>query len=519
MVTQDQREIIAFLSRPTTHGPECVRVDTIETHSAIVFLAGARALKLKRAVRYDYLDFSTVERRRECCAAEVAVNHRTAPGLYRGVAVVTRDPLGGLTLDGTGTPVEWLVDMTRFEADALADRLAERHALGVPTMLALGLAVARMHATAPPCRSTRGGAAAIRWVIDGNATSLAGFGEAVFPAATHGALTARSLAALGRAAPLLDARAGQGRVRRCHGDLHLRNIVMLDGRPTPFDAVEFNDDIACIDVWYDVAFLLMDLWRRGLPRHANVVMNEYVRDTGDVEGLALLPLFLGLRAAVRAKTSATAATLTDQVEARTALVTAAQGYLDLALTLLQPRSPALVAIGGYSGSGKSTQAATVAPGLGAVPGALHLRSDVIRKDLFGLSALQPLPASAYTPEVTARVYARMRELAAAALAAHCSVVCDGVFADAGERAALAAIGRSAGVPAAAVWLQAPGATLLSRVTARRHDASDATTDVVRQQLEQVAPPGDWVRVDAMGPVEATYALVRTAIVAKGITVT
>ena len=248
MVTQDQREVVAFLSRPETHGQECARVETIETHSAVVFLAGTRALKLKRAVRYDYLDFSTVERRRRCCEAEVAINRRAAPGLYRGVAVVTRDPLGTLTLDGHGTPVEWLVDMTRFDSDALADRLAERHALGLPTMLELGRAVAGMHATAPMCRSTRGGAAASRWVIDGNATSLASVGARVFPAAALSALTSRSIAALDLVAPLLDARATQGRVRQCHGDLHLRNIVMLDGRPTPFDAVEFNDDIACIDV-------------------------------------------------------------------------------------------------------------------------------------------------------------------------------------------------------------------------------------------------------------------------------
>ncbi len=517
MVTQDQREVIAFLSRPETHGQECARVETIDTHSAVVFLAGTRALKLKRAVRYDYLDFSTVARRRECCEAEVAINRRTAPSLYRGVAVVTRDPFGLLTLDGNGTPVEWLVDMTRFDTEALADRLAERHALGLPTMLELGRIVARMHASAPICRSMRGGADAIRWVIDGNTTSLASFGEHVCSAATGGALTARSIAALGQATALLDVRAGQGRVRQCHGDLHLRNIVMLDGRPTPFDAVEFNDDIACIDVWYDVAFLLMDLFRRGLARHANAVMNEYVRATGDIEGLALLPLFLGLRAAVRAKTSATAATLDDQLETRAAHVTEAQGYLDLALTLLQPRSPALVAIGGYSGSGKSTQAATIAPGLGPVPGALHLRSDVIRKDLFGVPALQPLPAEAYSPEVSARVYARMRELAAVALAAHHAVVCDGVYADAGERTAVTAVGRAAGVPVAAVWLHAPDATLLSRVRARRHDASDATADVVRQQLGHVTPPDDWVRLDATGPVEATGAMVRAAIGANGIT--
>ncbi len=517
MVTEDQQEVITFLANPASHGPGCARVDQIETHSAMVFLAGSRALKLKRAVRYDYLDFSTVDRRRRCCLAEVEINRRHAPSLYRGVAVVTRDARGQLELDGHGSPVEWLVDMRRFDGEALADRLAERQALGLPSMLALGLAVSRMHASAPECRGTRAGASALRWVVDGNTASLAHDGDKHFPAAEVEALATQSTAACDRAASLLDRRAARGRVRRCHGDLHLRNVVLLDGRPTPFDAVEFNDDLACIDVWYDLAFLLMDLWSRQLPRHANLVMNEYVRRTSDFEGLELLPLLLSARAAVRAKTGATAAALVAP-EARAARFRDAQVYLALALDLLRPRPPSLVAIGGFSGSGKSTQAAHLAPALGPVPGAVHLRSDVIRKDLLGVPELLPLPADAYTPEVSARVYARMRDLAAQALSARHAVVCDGVYADASERSALADVGRTAGVPFGAVWLRAPDATLLSRVKARRHDASDATPDVVQRQLSTVSPPVDWTSLDATGAVDTTTGRVRTALAGLGISI-
>ena len=516
VVTDDQREVLEVLSRPDTYGPSRPEVTRIDTHSAAVFLAGDRALKLKRAVRYDYLDFSTVERRRRFCEAELALNARTAPGLYRRVVALTREPDSHLVLDGTGPPVEWLLEMTRFDGEALCDRMAERHALALPSMQTLGQVVAAMHAGAPACPG-RGGAAAMRWVIDGNADAFEAFGEALVPGGEHRRLTALARVWLDRLATRLDARAARGARRQCHGDLHLRNIVMLDGRPTPFDAIEFNDDLTCIDVWYDVAFLLMDLWRRRLSRHANVVMNEYARATGDLDGLAALPLFLACRAAVRAKTGVTAATLAAGAAARLPLLDGARAYLALALELLTPRPAALVAIAGFSGSGKSTQAGLLAPDLGPVPGALHLRSDVIRKDLFGVPALEPLPGTAYSPEVSTRVYRCLRERAAAALAAGHAVVCDAVYADASERDALASVARQAGVPFAAVWLDAPDATLLSRVTARRHDASDATADVVRRQLERGVAPTDWLRLDGTGDAEATQARVRVALGAAGIT--
>ncbi len=515
MVIDDQREVFAALSRPDTYGPGCTSVERIDTHSAAVFLAGDRAWKLKRAVRYDYLDFSTVERRRQYCEAELALNARTAPSIYRRVVPLTRDSQGGLVLDGPGPPVEWLLEMRRFDGDALCDRLAERGALGLPTMQALGHAVAVMHATAPVSRG-RGGAVSMRWVIDGNAEAFGSFAEELLPQARHRVVTARARALCERLAPRLDARAARGLVRQCHGDLHLRNIVLLDGRPTPFDAVEFNDAISHIDVWYDVAFLLMDLWRRGLRRHANVVLNEYARATGDLDGLAVLPLFLACRAAVRAKTSATAATLAAGDEARATLAGTARTYLALAESLLEPRAAALVAIGGFSGSGKSTQGALLAPDLGPVPGALHLRSDILRKDMFGVPAHDTLPAAAYTPDIGARVYARLAEMAAATLTTGHAVVCDAVYAEPAARAAIAAVAARAGVPFAATWLDAPDATLLSRVTARRHDASDADADVVRRQVARVQPPGDWARLDATSDAETTQGRLREALAGRGI---
>ena len=210
---------------------------------------------------------------------------------------------------------------------------------------------------------------------------------------------------------LLDERRASGLVRHCHGDLHLRNIVLLEGRPTLFDGVEFNDKIACTDVLYDLAFLLMDLWRRGLSRHANAVWNRYLGDAGDLSGLSLVPLFLSCRAAVRAKTSATAARLQPDVRRHNELQALAREYLAMADRLLHPPGPCLIAIGGFSGTGKSTLALGLAPSVGAVPGAVVIRSDVIRKRLSGVSPLDRLGPEGYSSEMSERVYATVAERA------------------------------------------------------------------------------------------------------------
>lgn len=506
MVTDDQRAVLAWLASPDAYGAGVTQVERIDTHAAVVFLAGDRAWKLKRAVRYDYLDYSSVERRRVCCEAELARNRRLAPSIYRGVVPVTRDATGALAIGGNGPPVDWLVEMHRFDGEALCDRLATRGALPLAAMPTLARAVAAMHATAER-RLDHGGAEGIGRVIAGNVAAMRE-ATTVFDAAAVAALDAASGAALARQAGHLDRRRAEGLVRLCHGDLHLRNLVMLHGTPTPFDAVEFNDDIAAIDVGYDLAFLLMDLWRRGLRRHANAVLGEYLQRTGDVELLAPLPLFLSCRAAVRAKTSAAAASLAAP-HTRPALVDAARDYLRQARWFLDPPPPRLVAVGGRSGTGKSTLAAALAPRIGAAPGAWLRRSDVARKQLFGMDPGTHLDADAYTHDTTARVYAGLRVDARLALDAGHAVVCDATFTDASERAALARVAVDAGVPFTGLWLDAPDDVLIARVTARHDDASDADAAVVRAQ--PAACPTDWIVIDASGDAAAALAAAGAAL--------
>jgi len=500
MIVEDQRDVVRFLMRPETHGG--ATVERIDTHSAMVFLAGQRALKLKRAVRFDYLDFGTLERRREACQAEVRINRRTAPSVYRGVVAVTRDAAGALALGSDGTPVDWLVEMTRFDQDALLDRLAAAGRLDLALMRPLAETIAAFHRDAER-RPDHGGAAGMRWVVDGNAEGFADQGRGMLDPAQAERVTALARTELDRQAGRLERRRTDGFVRQCHGDLHLRNIVLIDGRPTLFDAIEFNDRIGCVDTWYDLAFLLMDLWRRNLPRHANRVFNVYSTEAGNrLDDLALLPLFLSCRAAVRAKTSASAALVQDDDTGRQQFVQRARTYLAMAENLLQPAPPRLLAIGGLSGTGKSTLALHLAADVGAPPGALVLRSDEIRKALHGVRRLERLTRDAYTAEASARVYAELARQAATALGAGRSVVADAVFARAADRAAIERVAREAGVRFAGIFLDAPAEVLVDRVTRRTVDPSDADPSIVRMQLAHPVGAMTWTVVDASGSREA-----------------
>lgn len=498
MVTEDQNAVIDFLASPTTHGG--VRVERIDTHASIVFLAGPRAFKLKRAVRYDYLDFSTADRRRRCCDAELQLNQRAAPTLYRRVLPVTRGDDGLLSLDGIGVPVDWVIEMNRFDQENLFDRLASRGVLDLSLMPLLANAIVQFHATAD-LTPHHGGTAGMEWVVEGNAAAFAEVGANVLDLAACFRITDTALAEIERHTALLELRRAGGMVRRCHGDLHLRNIVLLEGRPTLFDAVEFNDEIACADVLYDLAFLLMDLWKRGLPRHANAVWNGYLGEAGDHTGLCLLPMFLSCRAAVRAKTSATAARLQSDLQRRGELEALAREYLAMAEELLSPAPPCVIAVGGFSGSGKSTLARSLAPFIGAPPGAVVLRSDEVRKRLFGVSSLDRLGPEAYTPEISQRVYGALVHEAAAVVRSGFSAIVDAVFAEPSHRQEIEQVAAYASVPFTGLWLDAPESVLVERTVHRTADASDADARVVRLQLVQGAGAITWHCIDASSSAE------------------
>jgi uncharacterized protein len=300
-------------------------------------------------------------------------------------------------------------------------------------------------------------------------------------------------------------------VRLCHGDLHLGNICLVNGRPLLFDCIEFSEDIASIDVLYDLAFLLMDLDHRGHRDFANLVLNRYLDLTGEDDGLAAMPLFLALRSLIRAHVTATMAEHGWGGKDREAGVAEARAYLEEAEAILTRSAPRLVAIGGLSGTGKSTLASAIAPALGPVPGARWLRSDVIRKLLFGLPPESPLPAEAYTPDITERVYRDLCLGSAAALRAGYAAVIDAVSLREDERRDFAAVAAETGARFTGLWLEAPADRLMARVQARSGDASDASPEIVAQQLTHNPGVIDWVRIDASAGPDATLDAARRAL--------
>jgi uncharacterized protein len=502
-----QDEVLAFLADPTTHGGHKVR--RIDTHAASVFLAGDRALKIKRAVRFPFLDYSTLEKRKAACEAELAVNAPYAPEIYRGILPVTREDDGRLAVGGSGTPVEWAVEMHRFDESRTLDHLAEGIDAGLAD--ALGRAVAAAHRKCQPLDGTAW-IAALGSYVDEHAEAFRKHPE-IFPLDDIDTLVRKSRAAYERIAPLLRERSRGGFVRRIHGDLHLGNIALIDGKPVLFDAIEFSEIIASGDVFYDLAFLLMDLLERGLTQAANIVFNRYLaenRRIEDLDALAALPFFLSMRAAIRARVTAARMERAADAE-RQQIAQTAHAYFMFALRAIAPPPPRLLAIGGLSGTGKSKLAQSLAAEIEPMPGAVVIRSDLERKALFGVSETEKLPASAYAADVNARVYATLADKARRVLAAGHSTIVDAVFARPQERTVVAAVGASAKVPFRGMFLTADLGTRLGRVGARAADASDADAAVAKSQEGYDVGPIDWTPIDASGAPEHTLKLARSAL--------
>lgn len=497
----EQAEVLAFLEA----GGLGVPSERIDTHAAIVLLAGDRAYKLKRAVRFSFLDQATLGQRERIIRAEFRLNKRTAPMLYHRVLAVTREADGGLAIAGSGPPVEWLLEMTRFPSDMQLDRMLARGAVDDAVLDALAHAIAQFHEGAER-RAEMGGCGAMRAVVDGNADDLAQAGDLLDQDLVERVVTSID-AALEERRVRLDRRRAQGLVRRCHGDLHLANIVVLEGMPVLFDCLEFDETLATVDVLYDLAFLIMDLLEHGASRPAWRVLQGYLDWREDDEGLGLLPLFIAVRATIRAKVAALGARMQQHDGERARTIASAHRYLVLASSCLKPTPARLLAIGGRSGTGKSSLAEVLAPRLGEAPGAVVLRSDVIRKRLFGRRADERLPPEAYTAEVSIRVFEHIAKRAVVLLAAGWTVIVDGVYGRAEQRQQIEAVAQAVGLPFTGVWLEAPEEVLLARVDGRVGDASDADVAVVRQQRDMLGPDAGWHRIRADRPLHEELATI------------
>ncbi len=473
-IPQNQAEVADFLEKLAGAAP-------IQTHISAIFVGCNTAWKMKKAVALGFLDFSTLAARAHFCRRELELNQPAAPAMYRDVAAITRAPDGSLREGGAGEAVEWVLRMAPIPAGDFLDAVAARGGLTAALLDALGDAVFTLHQAAPEVAGLDA-PAAMEAVLSGNLRAARSAG---LPETTMAPLAACFQAALERSVPSMMARAAEGRIRRCHGDLHLGNLCLWQGKPTPFDALEFDEALARIDTGYDLAFLLMDLDRQAGRAAANRLLNRYLARSGDYGVLGLLPLWLGLRALVRAHVEA--ARGRDGIS----LLGAAAEYL-------APAPPCLIAVGGLQGTGKSTLSRGLAPSLGAAPGALLLRSDELRKRRFGLAPEAPLPPEAYTEAISAATHEELFMNAEVALRQGHAVALDAMFLDAGHRQEAAAIAARVGVSFQGFWLEAPMEILKSRILARRGDASDATIAVLERSAQSDPGAIDWHRLDAAG---------------------
>ncbi|MBC5763928.1 AAA family ATPase [Ramlibacter albus] len=444
----------------------------IETPISWVVLGAGEALKLKKPLKLPFLDYSRIGQRQRCCLEEVRINRRTAPGLYLGVSRIT-GTADAPRVDGAGRALEYAVRMRRFEQAALLGAMARQGRLDTATVDRLAHNVARFHVNAQPVPMTEAWVAASGALrralaaLDG-VRDLAGRGEAMAIAAWLDAETVRLM-------PLWQQRARHGCVRDGHGDLHLDNIVLLDGEPVPFDAIEFDPALRRIDIAEDMAFTFMDLHTRAGPALAWRFLNGWLEWTGDYEALGLLRMAVVYRALVRAR-----------VESARGNDALARTYLATALRQMREPVPALYITHGLPGSGKSTAAARLAQTLGAV----RVRSDVERKRLFGLwmdESSRDAAKDIYTPKATRQTYERLRTLARGAITAGYPVVIDAAFLKREERSRAREVATEYHVPFHIVECDAPLAVLRERLAARTGDASEATAAVL-DKLRRGAEP-------------------------------
>jgi aminoglycoside phosphotransferase family enzyme/predicted kinase len=481
-----QAEAVAFLTRLAGSPP-------VETHISYVFLGQDTVWKLKKSVRMPFLDFTRVQDRRHFCERELELNAPAARGLYRDVAPIARRRDGSLSIGGDGEILDWVVRMARVPAGDFLDVLAASGGLATALLDQIADVVAIQHLALPPVTGVRPDMEAITLGIVQSSVA------AGLPRPDVIVWREATLAGLQSLAGWRDNRMDSGFVRRCHGDLHLGNLCLWQGRPVPFDALEFDEALGNIDVGYDLAFLLMDVEHRLNREAANRVLNRYVARTGDADLLRALPVFLSIRAMVRA-----------QVEARSNHPGLVDGYMTAAARYLKPPAPVVIAIGGLPGTGKSTLARAIAPSLGAAPGGLVLRSDEIRKRQHGVEPERVLPKAAYTETKSMAVFAELANLAEVAARDGHAVIADATFLDLEQRAMIEAAAVKAGVPFFGIWLSAPHAVLEQRVSTRTNDASDATVAVLRAAIPNDPGPARWREIDASDGTVARNVLVTLA---------
>ena len=500
---EDQTEVIACLTNPESYKFNPKMIEQIETHGALIFLVGNEVFKIKKSVKFPYMDFSNIELRKQACFNELKINKPYAPEIYVDVIPITRQASGQLSINGNGIPVEWVVHMRRFKQDHILNHLADKGDISDTLIKRIASIIADYHDQAPISDKTNT-AKAFSDIINNLGTE---FGKIEHTISSKQSADFISLATkqLSEVKTCLDHRSEEGFVRRCHGDLHLKNIVEIDGEPVLFDAIEFDEEIATIDTLYDLAFIVMDLWQRNLRHEANLLLNYYLYYSNQISNLyalKALPLFLACRAGIRVMVTAEHIAQIEN-DNTSILRDMALEYFHSAMSYLKLSAPKLICIGGLSGTGKTTLAMNIAPSIGNAPGALVLRSDQERKSFFSVEETDHLKKQHYTSKINEKIYNLLLEQAKIALMSGHSVIIDAVFSQSEQRETLEELAKKLKVPFIGFWLEVPEAISMSRVAERIGDASDATPEIVKKQYEQDIGHISWHIIDASRSVTDT----------------
>ncbi|MCC5812790.1 MAG: AAA family ATPase [Ectothiorhodospiraceae bacterium] len=496
---KDQRALVEALRSPRCYAHPVDQVEVLETHISTILLAGDYAYKLKKPLKLDFLDFSTLQLRRHFCQEELRINRSRAAWIYLECVAITGEPESPLVA-GDGPALEYAVKMRRFPEEARLDHLLDAGALDGQDMEALGEELAALHRAAPPATPPWTSAARQCTPVADNLRELQQLAgnDAGLPPLRDWCV--RQLRLHRR---LMGQRGCAGAVRECHGDLHLANLVRLEGRFLAFDGIEFSEALRWIDVLNDLAFLLMDLHAHERPDLAARLLSAYLDASGDHAGLPLLPLYLCYRALVRAKINAIRlGQLPPDGDARAEAEATLSRYLRLASSLARRPAPRLWITAGLSGSGKSTVALDIVQRHGAI----RLRSDVERKRLFGLGSRARTHSAAgqgiYSPDAGKRTYAHLQQLAQQLLEAGWPVIVDAANLKRSERDAFRQLATKAGVTCTVLWCEADPAELRERIRRRNEqglDPSEADESILESQLGWYEPPDadetDVARID------------------------
>jgi aminoglycoside phosphotransferase family enzyme/adenylate kinase family enzyme len=462
----------------------------LQTHISYVLLTGDFAYKVKKPMNFGFLDFSTLEKRHFYCREEVRLNQRLAFDLYLGVRALGCDADGSYfwlpepTAGEAGVEaVEYAVQMVEFDQEQLLLRLFETGALGFSEVREIGMQLAAFHQQAwtDAHVASFGTAEGLKAVCDDNYAQTAkyvGITQSEDQLAETRAFSDRIFA---EQADLFARRIAEGRIRECHGDLHLKNICLHRGKVQIFDCIEFNEPFRNTDVLYDAAFLLMDLQFRDRRDLGNEFLNTYLEQTGDYGGAVLLPLFLSMRAYIRAKvTSFLLDDATIPPEVQSAAAADAKAYFHLAWQYTRPRTGRILVMSGVSGTGKST----LARQLSRVLDAIQIRSDAVRKHLAGIPLRSRGDTALYSPMMSDKTYEQLLSQGLTLAQAGCTVILDAKYDRVARRASVLAA--AAGLPVTILYCHAPTAVLRERLVLRaaaNEDVADATVDLLQRQQE------------------------------------